>query len=813
MTCDHPYKGYEKYVVFRNYLTVILRNLFRYGGYSAINVLGLAIGLASCILILLYMQDELSYDQHHERKDRIYRIAVSMTAEGRTDEWARTPSAWAPVLKEEYPEIERFTRWKPPDSSWLIGYNEKSYEQRFFIFADSTVFDIFTIPLVQGNPETALAEPHTVVVSETMAKLIFGNENPMGKVVSADDTYMFTVTGIMRDMPKNSHFRADFLASFSSLAASGIYNEPTTIQNMDSTLYTYLLIKEGYAPKDLEDKLPQFPIRHLGERLVTLGMEFRPYLQPLTDIHLHSNLKLELKANSDIRYVYIFTAVAVFMLLIACVNFMNLSTARSARRAREIGIRKVLGARRVQLIRQFIGESVIFSCIALAVALVLVHLILPEFSRFSGKALMMDYGSTWLMPALLAIALCTGIVAGGYPAFVLSSFRPNTVLGGALKSGVSQSFLRKVLITFQFVVSIIMIVGTVVILEQLEYMRNMNLGFDKEHVVVVRLPDDETVQGYPAFRNKVLQYPEIVNLSTTTSVPGRLTSTSFIQPEGYIAEDTPLIPTIWTGFDYVETMGIEIVSGRSFSRAVVSDYYSVLVNETAARTFGWQNPIGKELKYTHTPDYPPMQVVGVMADFHYHTLHQRIEPLLILFWEGGNTMVVRLGSQSLTRGLEILKDQWRETYPNHPAMESYFLDQDLEQKYAAEQRLGSVFIAGTFLSILIASLGLLGLASYMAEQRTREIGVRKVVGATISNVILLLSKDFTRLILIAFVLGVPISYYIMQGWLEDFPYRIEMSLWMFILTGLAALLITWLTVGYHALKAATANPADALRAE
>ena len=799
--------------MFRNYLAVILRHLFRHRVYSAINVLGLAIGLASCILILLYVQDELSYDQHHERRDRIYRIVVSMTAEGRTDEWARTPSAWAPVLKEEYPEIEQFTRWKPPNTSWLIGYEEKSYEEKYFIFADSTVFDIFTIPLVQGSPQTALTKPHTVVVSETMAEMIFGNENPLGKVISADEIYMFTVTGIMRDMPKNSHFRAGFLASFSTLAASGLYNEPTTIQNMDKTLYTYLLIKEGYAPQDLEGKLPQFPVRHLGERLETLGMEFRPYLQPLTDIHLHSNLKLEIKANSDIQYAYIFTSVAVFMLLIACVNFMNLSTARSARRAQEVGIRKVLGDQRIQLIGQFIGESVLFSFIALAVALALVHLLLPEFNRFSGKTLEMDYESTWLMPALLAITLCTGVIAGGYPAFVLSSFRPVAALSGALKTGVSQPLFLKALITLQFVVSIIISIGTLVILEQLEYMRNKNLGFDKEQLVVIRLPDNEAVQGYPAFKNKVLQYPEIVNLSITTSVPGRLTSTSFIQPEGYIVEDTPLIPNIWTGFDFVETMGIEITSGRSFSRAVASDNYSVLVNETAVRTFGWENPIGKTFTYTHTPDYPPMHVVGVMADFHYHTLHQRIEPLLILFYEGGDTMVARLRGQSLTRGLEILQDQWHEAYPNHPAMESYFLDQDLEQKYAAEQRLGSVFIAGAALSILIACLGLLGLASYMAEQRTREIGVRKAVGATVSNIVLLLSGDFTKLILLAFAIGVPISYYIMQGWLEGFPYRIEISLWMFILTGLAALLITWLTVGYHALKAATANPADALQAE
>lgn len=799
--------------MFRSYLNVILRQLFRQKGYSTINVLGLAIGLTSCILIMLYVKDELSYDQHHEKKGRIYRIVVTQTAEGRTEEWARTPSAWAPVLMEEYPEIELFTRWKPPNTSWLIAYGEKSYEEKYFVFADSTVFDTFTIPLVQGSPETALTKPNTVVVSETMATVIFGNENPMGKVISVDEIYMFTVTGIMRDMPKNSHFRADFLASFNTLAANGIYNEPATIQNMDKTLYTYLLIREGYAPEDLEDKLSQFPTRHLGERLETLGVEFTPYLQALTDIHLHSNLTLEIKANSDIRYVYIFTSVAIFMLLIACVNFMNLSTARSARRALEVGIRKVLGAQRVQLTGQFIGESVFFAFIALAVALVLVHLILPEFSRFSGKELEMDYESTWLLPALLAIALGTGIAAGGYPAFVLSSFRPITVLRGALKTVVSQSLFRKALIIFQFVVSTIMIVGTLVILEQLEYIGNKKLGFDKEHVVVVQLPDYEAVQGFPTFRNKMLQYPEIVSLSTTTSVPGRLTSTSFIQPEGYIVEDTPLIPTIWTGFDFVETMGIEITAGRSFSRAVASDDYSVLINETAARTFGWEDPIGKSFTYTHTPDYPPMHVVGVMSDFHYHTLHQRIEPLLILFGEGGDTMVAKLRSQSLSRGLEILQDQWREAYPNHPPMESYFLDQDLEQKYAAEQRLGSVFIAGSFLTILIACLGLLGLASYMTEQRTGEIGIRKAFGATVSNVILLFSKDFTKLILIAFVLGVPISYSIMQGWLADFSYRIEMGFGVFILTGLVALLIAWITVGYHTFKVATSNPTDALRAE
>ena len=800
--------------MFRNYLTVILRNLLRQKGISAINVLGLAIGIASCILIMLYVQDELSYDQHHEKKGRIYRVAISISdTAGETDEWAMTPPPWAPVLAMEYPEIEHFTRLKPPNSRWLIRYGDKRSYEKYFVFADSSVFDIFTIPLVQGNAKTALAEPHAVVVSEAMVKKFFGDENPIGKVIAADDKYMFTVTGIMRDMPKNSHFHADFLASFATMAATGIYFEPTTMQNLNFSMYTYLLLKEGYATGDLEEKFPQFLDKYVGERLKSVGAEMRPYLQSLTDIHLYSNLKFEIEANSDIRYVYIFSSLAAFILLLACFNFMNISTARAARRAQEVGIRKVLGARRVQLIRQFIGESVFFSFVALAVALGLVHLLLPQFNQLSGKVLEMNYESAWLLPALATIALFTGLAAGGYPAFILASFKPAAVVSGALKAGVSQSRLRRALITFQFIVSIVMIIGTVVVLDQVAYMQGKKLGFDKEHLVVIRLPDQAAVLGYPAYKREVTQFPEIVNVSSSASVPGTATSLMRIQPEGYPEEQTPLVSTIWADFDYVETLDVEIRSGRTFSQAFTTDNNAVVINETAARTFGWEDPIGKAFRYPGSPDTSPSRnVIGVMADFHNQSLHQRIEPMIVMYWGEGRFMVVRLQGQNLPRGLEILQAQWRETYPNHPAMDYYFLDQDLERQYAAEQRLGSVFIAGAMLSILIACLGLVGLASYMAEQRTGEIGVRKVLGATVSNVILLLSKEFTRLFVLAFVIGAPVGYYIMQGWLENFPYRIELSIWVFVFTGLAVLLITWLTVGYHALKAATANPVDAVRA-
>ena len=557
--------------MFRNYLTVALRHLLRYKGYSVINVMGLAIGMACCVLILLYVQDELSYDQHHENKVRIYRMAISSTVAGVTHDWAFTPPPWAPVLAEEYPEIEQITRIKPPNSRWLVRHGEERFYERYFVFADPSIFDVFSIPLVQGNPKTVLAEPHTVVVSEAMVKKFFGNENPIGKVISADDQFEFTVTGIMRDLPKTSHFQADFLASFVTMAAAGIYFEPSTMENTNLSLYTYLLLKDGSVPEDLELKFPGFLEKHLGERLRTLGIEIKPYLQPLTDIHLHSNIKAEIRANSDIRYVYIFSSLAGFILLIACVNFMNLSTARSVRRAQEVGIRKVLGAQRNQLIKQFTGESVLFAMIALCVALSLVHLLLPQFNLLSGKDLEMDYRSSWLVPSLAAIALFAGIAAGGYPAYILSSFRPVAVLSGALKAGASQSLLRKALITLQFTVSIIIIVGTAVINNQMEYMQNKKLGFDKEHLAVVRLPDRDAILGYQAYKNGVLQYPEVINVSASTSVPGSETSLSLIQPEGFFKDESPYVRTIWVG-------------STSWKRWTSRSHRVVLFHESSPRT-------------------------------------------------------------------------------------------------------------------------------------------------------------------------------------------------------------------------------------
>ncbi len=801
--------------MFNNYLTIVIRLLLRYKGYSLINVLGLAIGIAGCVLIVLYVQDELSYDQYHQNKDRIYRLAVSETAEGRLDVSAKSPSAWGPVLAQEYPEIEAITRIRPPASRWLIRYGEKRFYEEHFVFADSTVFGIFTIPLVQGNANSALAEPHSVVLSESMAQKYFGDENPIGKVITGDDKYEYSVTGIMQDLPDNSHFHFDFLASFVSLAPNGLYGEPSTMQNYYSSLFTYILLRNGVAPEDLERKLPRFLDQYLGERLETLGIAMTPFLQPLTSIHLHSNLTGEFESNGKIMYVYVFSTLAGFVLLIACVNFMNLSTARSARRAQEIGIRKVLGAKRNQLISQFMGESILYSLIALIVAMGLVHLFLPQFNHLSGKTLEVHYDSTWLVPTLISIAIATGIVAGGYPSFVLSSFRPVAVLTGALKAGASHSSLRKLLIIFQFVVSIVMIVGTIVVLDQLAYMQSKNLGFDEENVVVVRLPDPEAVQRYPAFKNAILQYPEVLSVSSASSVPGYEADLSVIQPEGFQEDQNVSVRTIWADFDYIETLGIEVKSGRSFSRDRSSDTNSILINEAAARAFGWDDPVGKTFRYPGPRGFsPPFEINGVIADFHNQSLHQTIEPLMIMAspWSY-SYVVVRLGGNDESSGLDILKEQWGRTYPEHPAMDFSLLDENLDQLYQAEQRLGSVFSAGATLSILIACLGLLGLSSFMAEQRTKEIGVRKVVGASITSIALLMSKDLTMLILVAFVIGAPIGYFGLQAWLGDFAYRIEMDVWVFVFSGFVTLVIAWLTNGYQAITAATANPVDALQSE
>ena len=798
--------------MFRSYLKIAVRNLRKHSAYSVINVLGLAVGMACCVLIILFVQDELSYDRYHEKSDRIFRITESGIVGGKPLELAVTPPLWGPTLTRDYPEVVDWVRLQPPQSRWLIRYEDTRFYEKGFIHADSSVFEIFSFPLVSGNPKTALAAPNTAVISESMAAKYFGDEDPLGKTITADAMYTYSITGVMRDIPQNTHFQCDFLASFATLEAAN----PITFERgggLSHQVYTYLLLQEGYDPADLAEKIPGFLDKYIGEQLKSFGLTLNPYLTPVADIHLYSNVEDELGANSDIRYVYIFSSLAFVILLIACINFMNLATARSAHRAQEVGMRKVLGAYRSQLIGQFIGESMLLSAIALVTAIGLVYTLLPLFNNLAGKQLELAFASSWLLPALVGIALSVGVLAGGYPAFFLSSFRPVAVLQGALKAGASNAILRKILVVVQFAISIAMIVGTGAVYSQLNYMQNKSLGFDREHVILIPMPDEAVAKGYDAFKNALQQYPAIVHVGTSLNVPGGRPGIDVIRPEGVPEDQSPTFQLNAADYDYVDAVGLDIIEGRNFSREFSTDSTACLINEAAVRSLRWDNPIGKEFfRLGGPPDPRPLKVIGVLRDFHNRSLHQPIEPFILYFSgpQAPHFMVVKVHGEDLSGTLGILQDQWSTTFPNHPPMEHSFLDEDFEKQYMAEQRMGSVFVAVAILSITIACLGLFGLASFMAEQRTKEIGVRKVLGATVSDIVVLLSRDFTRLVAVAFIVGAPVIYFVMNEWLQEFPYRTDMSIWLFVAAGLAAFLIAGITVGYQALKAAWTNPADAL---
>jgi putative ABC transport system permease protein len=807
----------------QNYLKVIIRNIFRQKGYSIINLMGLAVGMSSCIMIMLYVQDEFKYDKYVEYPDRVYRIITDFGAGDRGNvSTARSAPPWAPVLATEFPEIENYVRLKSPLVSWMVSYqpNNLKFHEKGFYFADDTVFDFFNINMVRGDPATALKEPSTVVLSQAMARKYFGNEDPIGKVMSLDNSYDFRVTGIMEEIPKNSHFHCEFLASFSTLytVENGPYGQNygnDMQQQFFPDLYTYVRLPEGYASSQLEEKLVGFVDRHYGETLVQFNATMVATLQPLTDIHLNSNRDAELQANSDIAYIYIFSAIAIFVLIIACINFMNLATARSAGRAREVGIRKVVGAYRSQLMLQFMGESVIMTVLSLILAIGLTYVALPSFNAISAKELSLAFTDTTLLLSLAGIVVLVGLLAGSYPSLYLSSFQAATVLKGSSKAGSSSSAsLRKVLVVFQFSLSIVFIIGTWVVGDQMAYMQNKDLGFKKEQVVIMALGDTDQRLIYSQYKNLILQNPKVVAVTGLLAPPGGLQQNIGFRPEGAPDGETVLLDFFGGDFDFASALEIEIVQGRTFSSDFSTDStQAFLINEAAATQLGWaDDPIGKEFLFG--PNGPPVapKVIGVVKDFHIKSLHSKIEPLVIGFVQQPVYMAIRILPNDLAGTLAFLEEKWPEVYPNDPYQYS-FLDADFDNLYKTEQLRGQVFGVFSVLAVFIACLGLLGLASFTAEQRTKEIGIRKVMGASVSGVIGLLTKEFVKLVVIASVIAWPIAYYVMDSWLQDFSYSAGLSPWTFILAAVAAVVITVVTVGYQATKAALTNPADALQSE
>jgi putative ABC transport system permease protein len=779
-----------------NYARTALRNLLRHKTYSLINILGLAIGLACSILIFLYAQDELSYDRYHKNAKQIYRLAFTENRGYKTVNYPITSGGIAPALTKEVPNVLNAVRFTRPFDP-VITYREKQFYEKRIFYADESVFDVFSFSLVRGDPKTALAEPSTVVITPETAKKYFGDEDSMGKVLRLGAGQDYTVTGVVQEIPRNSHFKFDMLFSLKTL------EENFAEEWRPSSCYTYLLLKDGYAPSAFEEMFPNF-----FEKYRAKGDQRQFYLQPLTKIHLYSHLEREIEPTSDIAYIYILSTVALFVLFIACLNFMNLSTTRSVNRAKEVGMRKVAGAHRGQLIRQFLGESILMTVLAFVLALAFIQIFMPAFNRLAGKELTLGLLSHGLMVLGLAgFAVAVGAAAGSYPAFFLSAFEPVHVLKGRLKAGFRGSGFRKILVLVQFSLSIFMITGTVVIGRQLNFIQNKNLGFDKEQVVVIPVEDRETQKAYPALKTELLRNANVLSVSAGTNIPGMGINHDSFLPEGQAKEET--IGHILVDYDYIKTLGLDVQAGRDFSEDYGDAAGAVhILNEEAAKMLGWESPVGRRLSQKG-------RVIGIVKNFHFLSKYQKIDPLVISLLpqsEYIRRMIIKIRPDTIKETLEFLKDKWRMFIPGRP-VNLYFLDEQYEALYRKEQKLNSVFRYFTGLAIFIACLGLFGLASFTAATRTKEIGIRKILGASAANLVRLLSLEFTQWVILANVIAWPVAYYAMTRWLGNFAYRTSLGLGPFVLAAASAFVIALLTVSFQAVKAALANPVDSLRYE
>jgi len=799
--------------MFQNYLRTALRIIQKHKGYALINIAGLAIGMACCILIVAYILTEISYDRFHEKADRIYRVAVDGMVGGQPIKIAVSNAPLAPVLKQDYPEVLSAARLWPAPKRLVTSKANQFYEKKI-LFADPSIFDLFTFPMIKGDPKTALVTAYTAVLTEKTAKKYFGDEDPIGKVLEIDSQYKVTVTGLVENVPWNSHFTFDILCSFETL-----YDLDRESLEMwfNFNRYTYLLFPENYDHKVFEQKLTAVVDKHLGENLRALGAEINYFLQPLTHIHLYSHLEGEISGNSDILYVYIFAGIALFILFIACINFMNLATARSATRAREVGLRKVVGAERKELIRQFLGESILYSALSLAIALLLAQLSLPLFSAISGIKLKMNYFDIpWLMPAFLGLVLFVGVVGGSYPALFLSSFQPATVLKNTYRTGSGNSRFRSVLVTLQFVISVALIIGTVIIINQLKFMKDKSLNFEKDNVLHVQITDEKIQRSLDFVKDELQKIPGVLGATASSDVPGDNADVQPFLPEGFPQDKTLLMEQMDVDEVFLPTLGIEIVKGRNFSKEFLSDRdQSVIINETAARVFGWENPIGKTIKAPTdtTFQWETRRVIGVVRDFHMASLHKIIMPQFI----GNdprylNDLCIKISPVNTARTVALLKEKWKAIDPNRP-FEYTFLDETFDQSYKAEERLSDIFASFTVFAVFIACLGLFGMASFTTEQKTKEIGIRKVLGASVPGIVALLAKNFLKLVLIANLIAWPIAYVAMKNWLENFAYRTQINPWVFVLCGTLTFCIAMLTVSYQSVRASISNPIDAIKCE
>jgi putative ABC transport system permease protein len=805
----------------KNHLRIALRNLRNYKAYSLINIVGLAVGIACCIAIMLFVRDELSYDRFNKFADRIYRPRLLGLINGHDLSSAHSPVGMGPGVYHDLPDVVAYVRLAKSGPT-VVRYKDKTFTEEDFFGADSTVFDVFSFPFVAGNPKTALTQPNTVVITESIAHKYFGDENPIGKILNAGKQDNFIVTGVIKDVPQNSHLHPDFMGSLTTLQDS---RNPTWMSN---NYYTYLLLRKGVNLVEFQKKLDEEVIKYASPQLKAVagisleqfraaGNKYGYVLQPLTSIHLNSHLDYEIEPNGDITYVYIFSAIAIAILLIACINFINLATARSEKRAKEVGVRKTLGSARSYLVGQFISESIVMSIVAVILAIGIVELLLPFFNQIASKKMSLHLFSDPLsIPVLVCFALVVGIIAGSYPAFYLSSFHPIDVLRSDTRKGGRKSLLRSGLVIFQFAISIALFAGTFIIFAQLRYVQTKDLGFDKEETIVISRTNDLSNQ-LQSFEDELRANRGIVSLTNSNGIPGNQGGDNACRLEGTPQSQYEDVQQMFCDYDFARTYKLGIADGRFFSKEHSSDSAAVVVNEEAEKTFNQKNLVGRYLVYPGPGGIEQKyQIVGVVRDFNYRSLHEPIRPLAIrLFPNGGfvgGFVTVRLAPGDHLSTISFIETVWKK-YARDEEFTCNFLDDNLQKLYAADQRTSQIAGAFSVLAIFIACLGLLGLAAFVTEQRTKEIGIRKVLGASVAEIVALLSKEFVKWVLIANVVAWPLAYYVMNNWLKNFAYRTNISLWIFVTSGILALVIALLTVSFHAIKVAMANPVRSLRYE
>jgi putative ABC transport system permease protein len=785
----------------KNLIKTAVRHILKHFGYSILNILGLTLGITSALFLVIYIADEVSYDRYHEKADRIYRVSSSIKEPDDKFTWIVAQIPFGPQVVKDYPEVQSSVRFINMPRA-LYKFEDKEFNEENFFYVDSTLFDIFTYKVIKGEVKSALLSPKKIILTEKIANKYFGKSDPIGKTLTTGtDTY--EVTGVIEDVPTNSHFRFDALAARNNL--------PKDIGNWGNFgVFTYLLFPENFDVKAFETKMKGMYDAYMKTIFEPLKIDITYHLEPITRIHLYSKNSGEPQPTGSITYVYIFGIVAVFLILIAAMNYMNLATARSTRRAREVGLRKVVGSRRGPLVFQFLSESMVFTLVSLLISIVLIMILLPKFNQLAAKSFNLQIlYSPVVMLTLLAVVIIVGIFGGSYPAFFLSRFSPVTVLKGVITQGSAGSLFRKILVIIQFSISVIMIICTLVVYKQLNYLKNMDQGFDQKNVVGLQL-NGQMVRKYPVLKQVLSENQNIKFVTSTNTEVGQGSGKVIFKVETDQGMIDRGVNFAVVDHDFVDALGIKMLQGRDFQQDMPSDTLTgVVVNETFVKRMGWAEPVGKKVTLGNAING---RVIGVMQDYHQTGMYNAIESLMLLWRPLNNVVYIKLSGADTPQTLGFIESKWKEIFPDQPFVYTYLTDR-FKGQFEADEKRGLIFTIFTVLAILIACLGLFGLASYMVEQRTKEIGIRKVFGANEKTILGLISRDFLLLVSIGIFIAVPVSYYFMSNWLKDYVYKTNIGVPLLVISAFLTILITFITISYKAYQAAIMNPAQALKTE